>query len=45
LASAIEGAIEIAEVYIKNEPVLIPSREDIFEIEHNWEMFKQENHE
>jgi len=45
LASAIEGAIEIAEGYIKNEPVLIPSREDIFEIEHNWEMFKQENHE
>jgi len=45
LEKAIHTAKELAQTYIKNEPILIPSREDIFEIEHNWEMFKQENHE
>jgi HEAT repeat protein len=45
LADATEGALEIAEGYIKNEPIFIPSQEDIFETEHNWEIFKTKSHE
>jgi len=39
LASAIEDAVDSATTYIKNEPILIPSREDIFETEHHWEWY------
>ncbi len=44
--TALQGAIEAAEIYIKNEPILIPSMEDIFETEHHWQWyFNRQAHE
>ncbi len=45
LASASQSALELAETYIKNEPILIPTWEDIFETEHTWEFLKPMHHE
>ncbi len=36
LSQAIEDAMELATIDIKNQEILVPSREDIFETEHHW---------
>jgi len=40
LESAISSAIHLAETYIKNEVILIPSRAEIFEVEFDWQSYE-----